>query len=290
MTQNYDLSIYWNDRCKIYGHTGYADELIYSYDQPLRIRAINKALSWSKIVIDKNTKVLDIGCGTGDLLLEFAKRGANLTGIDISNEVILKTKEIFLKEKINNAILFAMKVEEMKFAPNTFDLVTCITVLQHIVNERLFPITIKKIVDVVKDEGYILILEISPYKKNSLNSNALHYITIRSREEYINAFKAAGCGFINEIGIPQVGIKFLQYFSHVLKMARYIYCLFPASTKTSIENSPHENAKQSDTLPSKLYKSIQRLILKTTYPMDYLLLPSPKKYTNYRILIFQKNG
>lgn len=95
--------------------------MIYSYDSPLWIRAINKALSWSKIVIDKNTKVLDIGCGTGDLLQEFAKRGANLTGIDISNEVILKTKERFLKENINNAILFAMKVEEMKFAPNTLN-------------------------------------------------------------------------------------------------------------------------------------------------------------------------
>jgi 2-polyprenyl-3-methyl-5-hydroxy-6-metoxy-1,4-benzoquinol methylase len=42
---------------------------------------------------DKNCKILDIGCGTGRHAIELAKRGYNVTGIDLSESMIEKARE-----------------------------------------------------------------------------------------------------------------------------------------------------------------------------------------------------
>lgn len=41
----------------------------------------------------QNEKILDIGCGTGDLTKKIAEKGANPTGIDASNEMIETAKQ-----------------------------------------------------------------------------------------------------------------------------------------------------------------------------------------------------
>ena len=86
-------NIYWNTRFTTFGHTGWGDEAIYTYDQPLRLKAIDKALRSVKIYIKSDMNILDVGCGTGDLAIRFAQNGANVVGIDISNKTIEYAKE-----------------------------------------------------------------------------------------------------------------------------------------------------------------------------------------------------
>src|SRR5699024_6364621 len=43
-----------------------------------------------------NEKILDIGCGTGDLTKKIAEKGANPTGMDASNEMIETAKHKYL--------------------------------------------------------------------------------------------------------------------------------------------------------------------------------------------------
>ena len=40
------------------------------------------------IVQKENLSVLDVGCGTGNILLKFLKRNAVVTGVDISKEML----------------------------------------------------------------------------------------------------------------------------------------------------------------------------------------------------------
>lgn len=278
MTQNYDAKTYWDERCKEFGHVGYADELVYSYDQPLRMRAIDKAILLSAIPL-RNRKVLDIGCGTGDLLVEFAKKGAEVTGIDISNEALLKAKKRLLTEKLN-VTLFNVEANKIELPKNAFDLITSITVLQHIVDDEACSMAIRKIAKVAKPLGHILILETSSYKRRPLKPHIPSYIVIRSRQEYIRAFENEGCTLIREVGIPQIRIKLSQFIQNIMnEMPTHILGDFLGSELKSTGEHPSL---------LRFAKYSQKIILKMSWPLDYFLLPFPEKHTDLRILIFQK--
>jgi len=74
-----------------------------------------------EINYNKRTRILDIGCGTGRHSRELAKRGYSVTGIDLSESLLNRAKELADKEKLN--INFQIQdARELKFA-NEFDLV-----------------------------------------------------------------------------------------------------------------------------------------------------------------------
>ncbi len=76
-------------------------------------------------------KVLDIGCG-GGLACEFlAKRGANVSGIDLSLNSIKVAQEH--AKKSNLQIDYQCGVaEDLPYEENTFDVVVCFDVLEHV--------------------------------------------------------------------------------------------------------------------------------------------------------------
>ena len=65
--------------------------------------------------LEKGDSVLDVGCGTGRHSLELARRGYNVTGIDISEKMLDRGREIAEKENLDiefikaNAVDFKLK-------------------------------------------------------------------------------------------------------------------------------------------------------------------------------------
>lgn len=53
-----------------------------------------------EINFNKSIKILDVGCGTGRHSIELTKRGYNITGIDLSENMINKAKEKAAKENL----------------------------------------------------------------------------------------------------------------------------------------------------------------------------------------------
>lgn len=73
-------------------------------------------------------RVLDVGCGDGELAVELAKRGAIVTGIDTSAAMIAAAKD--RAKRHNVSVTFeAEAAEHLPFAAEHFDVVTVITVL-----------------------------------------------------------------------------------------------------------------------------------------------------------------
>jgi len=68
-----------------------------------------------ELELEKGNSVLDIGCGTGRHSLELARRGYNVTGIDISEKMLDKGREIAEEENLDiefikaNAVDFKLK-------------------------------------------------------------------------------------------------------------------------------------------------------------------------------------
>jgi ubiquinone biosynthesis O-methyltransferase len=76
----------------------------------------------------RGRKVLDIGCGDGELSLVLAKRGAAVTGIDVSGAMIDAARA--RAKRHDTAVAFEIaQAEKLPFQADQFDMVTAITIL-----------------------------------------------------------------------------------------------------------------------------------------------------------------
>lgn len=81
----------------------------------------------------KNKRVLDVGAGTGRLSLSMAKIGAQVTALDISEQMlkILKNKDKKITTIVGDA-------EALPFPNNTFDIVTAAFLIVHLKDPLAF--------------------------------------------------------------------------------------------------------------------------------------------------------
>ena len=111
------------------------------------------------INLKESSKILDIGCGTGDLVIKLAKKGFQTTGLDISDIALSKAKNKALEEKVENLtsfIEFNAESSDYKTITNSpFDLITCKLAFAFLKDKILFLQNIKSIL--AKDGYFVLI-------------------------------------------------------------------------------------------------------------------------------------
>jgi ubiquinone/menaquinone biosynthesis C-methylase UbiE len=72
-------------------------------------------------------RVLDLGCGRGRWAEEFARRGAQVTGIDWSAEALEHARI-----RVPQAAFVRMPITDLGFSRQCFEVVNCVTVIQHL--------------------------------------------------------------------------------------------------------------------------------------------------------------
>ena len=93
---------------------------------PLRLKWIDQHAGLA------GKKILDIGCGGGILSESMAQRGAEVTGIDLS-EKALGVARLHLLESGNRVDYRNISAEALaEQTPGTFDIVTCMEMLEHV--------------------------------------------------------------------------------------------------------------------------------------------------------------
>lgn len=75
----------------------------------------------------KGKKVLDVGAGTGRLTIELARTGAEVTALDVSEEMLK-----VLKRKNGQIETVVGEAEDLPFDDNTFDFVTAAFLVVHL--------------------------------------------------------------------------------------------------------------------------------------------------------------
>jgi 2-polyprenyl-6-hydroxyphenyl methylase/3-demethylubiquinone-9 3-methyltransferase len=90
-------------------------------------------LGWIRTHVELDGKrVLDVGCGGGILSESLAALGAQVTGIDLSDEA-LKVAQLHLLESGARVDYRKISVEELaEQEPHSFDVITCMEVLEHV--------------------------------------------------------------------------------------------------------------------------------------------------------------
>ena len=115
---------------------------------PLRLRYVELAAGL------KDARVLDVGCGGGILSEAMARSGARVLGIDLSQDVLDVAELHALEAKL--AVEYkAIAAEELAAAnPGSFDLVTCMEMLEHVPDPAA---TLAALATVVKPGGNVIV-------------------------------------------------------------------------------------------------------------------------------------
>ena len=136
---------------------------------PLRVDFIEERSSV------KDKKVLDVGCGGGILAEALSELGANVTGIDASENTIGVAKSH--SSSIGSDVIYIQNtIEEfISSHPNEkFDVITCLEMLEHVPSPNEI---IKSCSNLLKDDGNIFF--------STINRNPRSYLFAVIGAEYI---------------------------------------------------------------------------------------------------------
>jgi ubiquinone/menaquinone biosynthesis C-methylase UbiE len=158
------------------------DELVSFFDAMART-------SWLKGIHDtlkestgswRDKEVLDVGCGTGRLLLRGAEEAKTIVGVDLSSEMVKASiQQFFYHELSGKSEFLVADAEELPFEDETFDLAlsTCVMFLLPDPVKGM-----KEIYRILKPDGMIAML--NPSEKMSQENAAIY-----SKEKDISGFE-----------------------------------------------------------------------------------------------------
>jgi len=107
---------------------------------------------YQKIIENKDTSsmnVLEIGCGIGRILIPMRKFFGNVTGIDISSEMVLLGQK-YVSDIPNCSIVENNGVDLAEFSDNSFDFCYSFIVFQHIPEKQIVENYIKEVSRILK--------------------------------------------------------------------------------------------------------------------------------------------
>jgi ubiquinone/menaquinone biosynthesis C-methylase UbiE len=96
----------------------------YAEEQEAKYKAALERLN-----IARNSKILDVGCGTGLLFSHIAAEAKTIVGVDISGKLLLHAKE--RARDFRNVHLVQADADHLPFKDNYFSMVFAFTVLQN---------------------------------------------------------------------------------------------------------------------------------------------------------------
>jgi len=104
-------------------------ELFNWYEQRRIVRDLETVLQ-----LTEGRKVLDVGCGTGNLTLKLAAKNCDLTAVDLSQPMLEILMQKLHKQKIQ-AMVFCENIDTyLERVESHFDIVTLSSVLHHLPN------------------------------------------------------------------------------------------------------------------------------------------------------------
>lgn len=172
-------------------------------------------LDWIHALADLNQKrVLDVGCGGGILADSMARKGADVTGIDLASKSLRVAQLHALETGTPNIHYREVSVEALaQEQPASFDVVTCMEMLEHVPDPGS---VVRACAELVKPDGWVFFSTLHRSAKAFMLAivGAEYVLNMlpRGTHEYAKMIRpselAATC---REAGLDLVGIKGMEY-------------------------------------------------------------------------------
>lgn len=169
---------------------------------------------------------LDYCCGQGLTAIELAKHGADVYGIDISDEEIVTAREQADAAGYSASTHFSvMDAERLTFPDDTFDLIVCNGVLHHLDLQHAYP----ELARVLKPDGRVLCLEalgynpvinlyrrLTPQLRTKWETE--HILTLRQVDQASKFFETIQVQFFYLLSIAAVPFRNTGAFNSILSV------------------------------------------------------------------------
>ncbi|MEA4926516.1 MAG: class I SAM-dependent methyltransferase [Syntrophomonadaceae bacterium] len=192
--------------------TAYFNEIASKYDSwyetPMGkfVDGVETSLAFELFSPEKGMKILDAGCGTGNFSIKLAERGAQVTGIDLSTEMMAVAREKARRRDLNLEFL-EMNIYNLAFPDNYFDGVFSMAVFETLLESQK---AFRELMRVLKPGRFLMIGTIrkdsawgrSYEKRIQEDPNTIYrYSVFKSLQEFedvdrANLIKTGQCLFI----------------------------------------------------------------------------------------------
>ena len=159
------------------------DEIASTYDMTNRVLSMGIDKSWRKKGCDKTLElldrnkdltVLDVACGTGDMLQWWKSRG-EVAGVTFKRFIGVDPSEGMLevaKEKVDYAEFIVAKAQDMPVEDNTADILSISYGIRNVVDRQE---AINEFYRVLKPGGMVVILEFTKRDKSGLKGKIVDF-------------------------------------------------------------------------------------------------------------------
>ncbi len=141
--------------------------------------------------------ILDVGTGTGKQAFAFAKKGYDVTGIDLSEAMVKIANK---KNRYRNARFQVADAARLPFEDKSFD-VACISFALHDIPSTIRERVLKEMVRVTRPSGTIVIVDYALPGNGIGRFFVYHLVRLYEREYYSTFIKADLGVLLNKSGI-----------------------------------------------------------------------------------------
>jgi 2-polyprenyl-3-methyl-5-hydroxy-6-metoxy-1,4-benzoquinol methylase len=218
---------YWETRAHQFARRGAGLAAVCSYGMPgFYNRAIafvqRRALApWLRgpergFGIEPRATALDVGCGVGRWSVQLARVGYRVTGFDLSSNMIARARERAASLDCEFSTGDAAQLE----LGRRFDLILCVTVLQHIVAPSAARQAIGRLATHLQPGGRLVLLEAAPSRECGRCDSAT--FTARTADWYLSALRSAGLHIVVMRGVDPIPLKvwLLPYYRQLPPLIR----------------------------------------------------------------------
>ncbi len=146
---------------------------------------------------DTKSKILDVATGTGKQAYAFAKKGYQVTGIDLSEDMLKVANK---NNEYKNVRFEVADATKLPFKNHCFD-VSCISFALHDMPLSIREKVIKEMVRVTESKGIIMIIDYDLPKKYLKRFLIYHFINSFDSKYYPDFIKSDFEGMIKKSGI-----------------------------------------------------------------------------------------
>ncbi|HEX4205168.1 MAG TPA: class I SAM-dependent methyltransferase [Ktedonobacteraceae bacterium] len=162
-------------------------------------------------------RVLDVGTGTGRYALKLAQRGASITALDQSPEMLAVARQAAQRQKLPIDFQLAPLDHTLPFVAAQFDLLVCALTLCHVPD---LTHTIAEFARVLQPGGHLLITDFHPDSisygwRTQFQQTGVKYLLpnmLHTRNTYLDALKMNGLTTLQAMDLPLQALP-VGYFS-----------------------------------------------------------------------------